>query len=544
MVTVAARGTRTRVGVRATPRVTANPALSVTQHIRVIDLIGHRSGPAIVSAVKPERDFCHGFRHTISNLALRAWLVLEETMNGKIIYISVLAAMLLGCGKTDSPKTVPLSPTLTDVTITDYGPSDQVRQGAGTIEITIKGAHLETLTTAQLGGAPLTIKSKQADGAVLEANIAHGATLGALTLTVTNPAGTFTRNAALEVVKITAAANPNLNPSDTTGKGTPNRPFRTVTKALSVAQKGDTVLLTAGSYSSDETWPQAATLTPPPAANVADGVTLEGQSETDRAAVVLVGPGADQNFSGLVLAGSAKIQNLTLRNFKYGVLYAIGDPNNPTVQIEVRKIASNSSFDGIHLRNAKTADVFDSEFYRNTASGIYAVGPTKLTASVSISDSNQYGIGVDAGVQLELSVTRCNSNSKDGIYLSLSSLTGQRLEVQQNGGNGLNSLSQNGAQTISIRNSSFSNNANRGVWIQGHPGNIALGTFSANFADMLLNNNGAEQVYDDRDSSSYFFIKAQIGGADTPTGVFGKGATPAGVTIVQPDNVILFNNPI
>jgi Right handed beta helix region/Fibronectin type III domain len=444
-----------------------------------------------------------------------------------------------------TPKAVPLSPFVSSVTITDYGSSNQVRQGAGAIEITVKGSHLETLDGAKLGSDALTIKSKQADGAVLAASITHGATLGDLTLTVTNPVGPFSAKAAVEVVKVTVAANAALNPSDTTGKGTPNRPYRTVSKGLSVAQKGDTVLLTAGIYTTDETWPQAATLAPPPNANVSDGVTVEGASATDPAAVVLIGPGAEQNASGLVLAGSATIRNLSLRAFRYAILH-VGSETNPTAQIDLRQVVATSSWDGFHLRYAQSLNVLKSELKNNSATGIYAVGATTVTVTDSSSTGNLIGMYGENGVNLQMTGTTCNSNSSDGIRLVRSSLSAERIESNKNGANGINMFSQNGEKQLSLRQSSLSENSKHGIWIQGQPDNINLGRYDDDFTSLLLNDNAGEQVYDDRISNtySYFFIKAQIKGAATPTGAFGKGATPAGVTITQPGNSILFNNPI
>ena len=166
---------------------------------------------------------------------------------------------------------MPMAPTVSDIVISvvvdgnpvDLGLSNQVRQGMGTITLRIKGSRLATLSQAMLGSLPLTITQQQEDGATLKGTIPHGATLGEQILLLENDGGSLSKERAVEITKITTATLPQFNPRDTCtdpanqagcGLGTPNRPYRTLSKSLFVSGTGDTVFLTAGTYQDGENW--------------------------------------------------------------------------------------------------------------------------------------------------------------------------------------------------------------------------------------------------------------------------------------------------
>lgn len=439
-----------------------------------------------------------------------------------------------------TPKATPKAPIVQEVAISGYGLSNQVRQGIGDIEITVRGLHLETLQSAKLGNYILGIKTKQATEAQLSATLPHGIPVGNLDLQVTNDVGSFTREAAIEVCKITIAANPDLSPSDTDGKGTPNRPFRTLTKALTVAAKGDTLLLTAGVYQTNESWPQQVGGTYSP--NVPDGVSLEGQS-SDRGAVLLQGPGNTQEIAGLVFAGNASVRNLTVRGFKYALLHS-GNPATPTAQISLQNIASSGNFDGLHLRFAKGLDIAASLFSSNTASGVYLLGAYEANISSSQMLKNQFGLVAALGPQVQGNGITVKENSGGGVLLEQASADFYDSEFSQNTNYGISLGSMEGKQNLRVLRSNVINNGGQGIWIRGFPHNVIIG-ISGNPNAVQLNGNTAFEIYDERQANTgentFFFVNAQIRGAVPPNAALGPGAEPAGVKIVNPGNIIRFN---
>ena len=138
-----------------------------------------------------------------------------------------------------TPQSSLLAPIIEGVSITGYGTSTQVRQGAGSIEVTVRGQRLDKITTAKLlGGFDFTILEKTASSVKLSASVPHGLDVGPRTLSLTSTGGEVALAQAIEITKITAAKNAGLNPSDTTGLGTPNRPYLTLSRALTVAAAG------------------------------------------------------------------------------------------------------------------------------------------------------------------------------------------------------------------------------------------------------------------------------------------------------------------
>ena len=338
-----------------------------------------------------------------------------------------------------TPQGALLAPTISGYSIIGYGNSTQVRQGAGGIEIVLQGERLEALSGAKLLGAfDLSITDKQANSAKLFAIVPHGIEIGPRTLLVSSGAGEVAVNDAIEISKITAAKTPGLNPSDTSGLGTPNKPYLTLSKALSVAGANDTVLLGAGTYSAGETWPQGSMS--PVATNAPAGVTIEGQS-SDRGAVLLEGTGATGLGNALSLEGSGTIRNLTLQGFNSGIRLEAGSTSTRLGVLRVDNVAAIDNRSGIRVFNAERLELSQSVFANNASQGLLTRGVSQVQLSQSQWSGN--GVGIDlrnAGSQTssailgQLSITL---SSTDGIFVQDVSLDLSNTRSAQNQGNGL-----------------------------------------------------------------------------------------------------------
>jgi chitodextrinase len=375
-----------------------------------------------------------------------------------------------------TPQGALLAPVITSYSINSYGSSTQVRQGAGGIEIVLQGQRLETLTGAKLLGAfDLSITDKQATSAKLTAIVPHGIEIGSRTLLISGSGGEVALNDAIEITKIIAAKTPGLNPSDTSGLGTPNRPYLTLSKALSVAGTNDGVLLGAGTYSAGETWPLGKVS--PVATNVPAGVTIEGQS-SDRGAVLLEGPGATGSANALSLEGGGTVRNLTLRGFNSGIRLEAGSTSARLGQLRIDNIAAIENRVGLLVFDAQRLELSLSAFANNTGQGLL----TRGVSQVQLSQSQWSGNGV--GIDLRNSGTQSSSATLNQLGVTLSGSDG--IDVQD--------------VSLDVSNTRSAQNQGNGLFLAGQPGFVALR------AGTVLEQNGLQ--FDDERSPNQGSINA------------------------------------
>jgi chitodextrinase len=448
--------------------------------------------------------------------------VVAGLANGTAYYFALEAENSTGqkSPRTDVVSAVPQAnlsaPIISSYTITGYGTSTQVRQGAGGIEVTVQGQRLDTLTSARLLGAfDFNILEKTATSARLTGIVPHGLLPGPYTLLASSGAGETAVADALEITKITAAKTPQLNPSDTTGLGTPNRPFLTLTKALSVVGAGDTVLLGAGTYIAGESWPQSSTGNLNlPAPNVPAGVVIEGQS-SDKGAVVLQGAGRLAASSGLIFAGSATARNLTLRDFRFALALSAGTAQARTGDLALENLAALESLEGLIVNYALNTTLESVELRNNNNGGLTAQGVRQLRVSNSRFSGNTYGIAAGTSAGLAASIT-----------LDL-------VEADQNTqfGMSLGSLGTDLSRTTARLNGTY------GLRLLGTPSFVALRVGT------VFEQNGNFQLFDARSANQGSFTATRflLPGSDITVGAV-VGPTTRGnfLSITQSGNAILF----
>jgi hypothetical protein len=166
-----------------------------------------------------------------------------------------------------------------------------------------------------------------------------------------------------------------INGSDA-NKGTENKPFKTLTHALTVAQAGDMVHLAAGVYSKAYNGEQFSAIGAP--VLVPAGVTIEG-TPADDFTTRLIGEGANliaQGDIGLQFQGDASVKDLILEGFQYGIYATQG-----------KQTLSNLIFIGNNVGlamrgSAQTSLVGSSVFVKDTtwgSTGVSAVEQAQLT---------------------------------------------------------------------------------------------------------------------------------------------------------------------
>lgn len=422
-----------------------------------------------------------------------------------------------------TPQAALLAPIVSGLSISGYGASTQVRQGAGGIEVLLQGQRLETLTSVKLlGGFDFTIVEKTASSAKLSAIVPHGLEVGTRTLLVSGTGGELALSDALEITRITAAKTPGLNPSDTTGLGTPNKPYLTLSRALADAASGDTVLLGAGTYGAGESWPQSSTSSlalPPP--NIPAGITLEGQS-SDRGAVLLQGAGKTNGSSGLVFAGNATVRNLTLRDFRFALVLNAGTASNRVGDLLLENLTAFESLEGLTLNFAQSVTLNKVSLNNNTNGGLTAQAVRQLNISQSEFSGNTYGIAA--------------GNATTGGPLD-SSLTINQATVNQNTQFGISS-----SVATDLSNVTAKLNTTYGLRLLGKPGFVALRT-GTSLGGTSLEQNGQFQLFDARDANqgSFNATRYLLPGSSVTVGAV-VGPTQSGnfYRITNAGNSILF----
>lgn len=397
--------------------------------------------------------------------------------------------------------------TAASIALRDNAGSPQVRQGSGSVVLDINGGNLDRVTAFKLGDLTLgVLAGRTAAHLALEVGVPDGAAPGARTLLMTAAGGDTAFPSALIVTAITSGPAGN----DSSGAGTTDRPYRTLGKALSLAHAGDTARLLNGSYTAagGEHWPLVSAGGLPP--NVPAGVSIEGESV---AGTILDGPGAGSPNVALAFTGDGGARSLTVRNFVSGFVVTTG-----TVTLGGTLTEKNGI--GLSLGGG-TATVRGAEFRAN-GTGIIAVSAGTLNLSGGSSHDNS-GDGVrlgDGAPTLRASDFEAFGNQSGVIISGGGSALLERVKLHDNRDHGLMGTQQSGivlnatqlyanaqaglwfsGKTLTLRDSVIRDNANFGLYVEGVPARVDLGSFTqAGLNDLHGNgpNGSADQILDVR----------------------------------------------
>lgn len=360
------------------------------------------------------------------------------------------------------------------------GGSRQVRQGFGIVSLVITGDNLERVTGVRIGDLEFETVERTAARLVLAAAVPHGASPGIKDLTLSAAGGDTVFPAALEVTPVTAGPFGN----DANGSGTTEQPVRTLTRALSLAGTGDTVLLLDGTYSAaaGESWPPHVDAVSFP--NVPHAVHVTGQSADG---VILDG---DLARAGLVFAGDGGAANLVIRGFQAGLLASEGEVDLIRIRAEGNAIGL-AAIGGL-------ATVMDSEFMNNAVSGIAAIfeaalelrggsahhnggdgvtllsGATVLHATGFASHHNRHGLNAAGSATVTLEESSLHDNQEHGLMIQ-----GDATALVEGGefyGNAQGGIWSEG-KSLKLRGVTARDNGEFGVYVAGTPERIDLGSF-------------------------------------------------------------------
>jgi hypothetical protein len=382
----------------------------------------------------------------------------------------------------------------TEITIKDNDGSRQVRQGFGDVVLEVTGSNFERVTSFSVGDLEASILQQTASRLELKVAVPHAASVGAKNLVLTTEGGNISAEGAVIVTPITAGPLGN----DTTGVGTSDKPYRTLKQALSLTQTGDTVKLLNGVYNaaSGEQWPSVGGggLTPGP--NIPTGIRVEGESLE----AILEGPGVSSSTIALAFAGNGAAANLTVKNFAAGVFITTGDITLSNLRSEANEIGlavggGNVTVNGSEFKTNEVGilavdeailTIAGGSSHHNTENGV-TVGdgtPTLTTNNFEV-HHNSNGIFASSEATLILENSKLYENSQRGLEASeQAKVTLKSSEFYNNGMGGL----LFGGATLQVRGTNIHDNSSFGVYIEGEPTKIDLGTFTEPGNNKLENN--------------------------------------------------------
>jgi hypothetical protein len=358
--------------------------------------------------------------------------------------------------------TVTLAPSeINEVAIRGNDTSTQVRQGAGTITVGVAGRGLKDISSATLGTLSGTVITNNDKAASLTFTIPSGAEVGPQILRLETALGVVEKEEAVIISKITVSNTGD----DTTGRGTPDKPFKTMSFAIGQAGSGDTVRLLDGTYNqaSGEVFP----FTFP------SGVTLrlEGESETR---TVIEGTG----ISDCLIANNNDVAISAL--FITGCSSAVRAED--TAVMSISNTALNENGFGLVVRNTAKVTMENSTADDNNIDGILLNESSQLEllgGSVSGNGLSFPANGINT-FQDSAGVLRL-----EGVTLDHNAKAGLRLGTQG---------------TVTVFDSVITNNGEDGIVVAGPSSLVNMGD-GTKAGNNTLTGNLLFQLSDERLSS-------------------------------------------
>ncbi|HWL85127.1 MAG TPA: right-handed parallel beta-helix repeat-containing protein [Polyangiaceae bacterium] len=385
-----------------------------------------------------------------------------------LLFVTIGAAAAAACGggssggggdTSDAGGTVVQEPgpRITGVAV-DGSAGAKVRQGYGAtptntaVTVRVTGDFLDGATGASVGTIAGTITASTRTSATFTILVPHGAPLGVQPVNLSTPRGLQSFAQGVTITPITSAPtgiDEAAGASERTG--TDESPFRSLTKALSVAAAQDTILLEDGSYNQDngEVFPLKDPQSQDIPTNIRAGITIKGQSS----AAQLVGPvaatectGSTPWFVGLALAGDATIDTLGIQKFCTGIYATAGNVTVRDVDVH------DNSYEGMNVSGTSSVMLDTATIQSNYRGGVSAYGTSTISLdNVSIqSNGPNGGPGLSLGEKAVATLTNGHvSANYEGIYLyGTGALTVTGTDIYNNKTGGIDSSSSNAPVTI------------------------------------------------------------------------------------------------
>jgi parallel beta-helix repeat protein len=234
--------------------------------------------------------------------------------------------------------------------------------------------------------------------------------------------------------QIVLHVNPNAG-NDRNGNGSPQAPFKTITRALSLLQDGKSAViqLAPGTYSEDsgEKFPL----------QLKSGTILFGNETKKGGGINISGggnyrsPSAGKKNVAIVLANQAQVRGVTITNRDENG-YGLWVESITSAAIASNTISGNGK-DGIYIGGNATPVVSKNVLVTNKASGIHITDSARPEIQDNLLQSNAVGISINKEAAPQLISNRISSN-QDGILSQADAKPILRQNrIEQNKANGM-----------------------------------------------------------------------------------------------------------
>jgi hypothetical protein len=414
--------------------------------------------------------------------------------HGLLLFISLLPLLVAGsCGEDAAlpkPSSIKISPEAQSVT---------VGSPATTFTATVENSTASVLWTLS-GAGSLNVTKGPSVNYTPPTSLPTPSTVE---LTATLEGTTTSDKATITLLANPAAPNLYVNAETglDTNDGTEDKPFKTITKALSVAVAGQTIVPAVGearafSTVTGESFPL----------RLKSGVNLAPEAR-----IVIGGAG-----TCLLLEN---VQDVSLSNLALECDSGISVKDSSEVAMTSVTLVGRSAGFGIAVADSQlTLNKVEARFFR---AGLRSTGTSQFTFTGSTFSLNKTGAELGGESDVTADTGNFSENSSEGILvLDGASLTLKNSSLNQNGsvlspGYGL-ALNSEQDSNLTIDNSSFDGNNGGGVNVQAGFGvasnffdvTITNSTFSNNDYGLLVGN--AEGIIELRKNTFAFNTTYQI----------------------------------
>jgi parallel beta-helix repeat protein len=231
-------------------------------------------------------------------------------------------------------------------------------------------------------------------------------TQGAIAQTVATPQPVQSTSQAQQVLLIHPTQG-----NDQTADGSQARPFRTLTRALQIAQSGSVLLLSPGTYSAEsgETFP----LRLQPGVTLQGDPTVTGQGFLIRGGGEFLSPTAARQNVAILGADRAVLAGVTVTNPNprgYGLWAESSSP------IVLNSTWTGNDHDGISTVGSSAPLIQGNVFTGNGANGITIFGASHPEVRQNVFERTGFGINV-ADTATPLIIENRISQNRDGIVI-------------------------------------------------------------------------------------------------------------------------------
>ena len=207
------------------------------------------------------------------------------------------------------------------------------------------------------------------------------------------------------------------------GDGSPQKPFRTIAKALSRVNTGDTVYIDAGLYAETVVIDSSnisligagsdTTVIDPPGANTTSG--LYGIYATGRTRLLIEGLGVTGAYHGIFFnaVSLSAVSNDSVSSCGGEGIYLSNSDTNT-----ISACVSSFNINGIFLNGSAFNALVNNTVQSNSQHGMYLASSAEDTLTGNLIQSNNWmGVYLNASSRILLQSNRIQSNGQSGVYL-------------------------------------------------------------------------------------------------------------------------------